>query len=97
SQTMLNKRLRSKKGTFQINVKHQVIVGLCNLPEWRPSFDAGVVDENIQSAERFDRFFHHPLRIGYLSDIRLYRDRAMPELQRLFHCFVGGFRMRDVV
>ena len=95
--SMPNKCLGGKKCPFQINAEHQVIICFCDLPKRGVSFNAGVVDQNIQPTERFDGFGYHPLSVGHFADIPLDCHCSPPKFSNRLDRLFCGLWMRDII
>ena len=49
---LLHERLRGEEHALQVDVEHRVEVALGDIPERRVLFDAGVVHQHVEAAER---------------------------------------------
>ena len=81
---MLERFLRREKEAQNIYVKKPVKLALAYLFERHKFVNAGVVDQNVDFAERFLRFSKRPLDVCLLRDVPLGGDCYSVALTELF-------------
>jgi hypothetical protein len=70
---MTHHGLGYEKHAFQVYVEDRVKILFCYVPEIRSFLEPGVVDEDVDSAERRHSLLDESLSVGNLSDVRLKR------------------------
>src|SRR5438874_13274042 len=98
---MLHEGLRDKERAFQVDVQHGVVILLADVPKFLMLFDAGVVDENIDTAEARDAFVDKALAVREFGDIALegnaFASRALQRRQNFIGArLIGALAQRDV-
>ncbi|MPN38744.1 hypothetical protein SDC9_186269 [bioreactor metagenome] len=66
--------LTAIKNTFDIDIKHSVIIIFGNIREKLLLCDACIVDKRLHTAEMFQRFRHQKIRMRLLRDITFHRN-----------------------
>src|SRR3546814_14706344 len=64
-----HKSLRDEERALQIDIEHEVVVGLGDIPEIGTPFDAGIVDEDVDRAEFFDRLINDTMIVRGAADV----------------------------
>src|SRR3546814_11110226 len=76
-----HKSLRDEERALQIDIEHEVVVGLGDIPEIGTPFDAGIVDEDVDRDEFFDRPINDTMIVRGAYDIP--GDKEGPPLFRI--------------
>src|SRR5690606_36840899 len=67
-----------KEGTLEIEVELLVPDRFCCLLDWHGAENAGIVDEDVESAEGIDHLLHHPFDFGDLRAVGAKRLGSAP-------------------
>src|SRR3546814_10871963 len=88
-----HKSLRDEERALQIDIEHEVVVGLGVIPEIGTPFAAGIVDADVDRAEFFDRLITDTLIVRGAADVR--SDEHTSELQSLMRLSYSVLRLKQ--
>src|SRR5215471_3109564 len=89
--------LCGEEGSFHIDVEHEIVILLGDVPEGRSLLDARVVDEDVAAAELLPGLVDELLSFGELGDVCLHDDRSCTGGLNLLNGVVGTFWIAAVV
>src|SRR6185437_5067995 len=87
---LLRRELGAEEGALEVHGQHPIVIVLGHFEERSLDLDAGVIDEDVQTAEPTDRLADQPTDVVELCDVCLHGRHAPPDRLDLLSHRVGS-------